>query len=75
MNIVKRNMAVMNPSWILHSEDAKDILAASEGLVSKVEQPMQTWMEFTSKLDTSTRSGIMAWWNKYSKVIRNINNG
>ena len=74
MDIVKRNMAVMNPIWILHSDEARGILEEAEEKVSTVRRPMDAWKAFGTELDPERGVlGLWAWWSKYNTLIRGIN--
>ena len=72
MKIVKRNMCVMNPSWILHDMEAKAILHQAEKEVIIVENPMVSWLEFVNKLDSEQKTGMMNFWNRYNRMVRSL---
>jgi 5'-3' exonuclease len=75
MDIVKRNMSCMNPSWILHSDDAKSILAEAEQTVQSVSDSLDAWKGFGNHLGQYPRMELMSWWNRYNKIVRDLDNG
>ena len=75
MKIVKRNMSVMNPSWILHDENAKAIINEAEQKVVAVENPLESWVAFVNLLDSEHKAALMNFWNRYNRLARSLNNG
>ena len=70
MDLVKRNMCVMSPTWIAHSEEAREILRESVSKVQKVTIPIMVWKKFSELIDSDYRSEFMGLANKYNKVIK-----
>ena len=70
IEVVKRNMCVMSPTWISHSEEAREILREAVDRVQKVSIPIVTWKKFSELLTLDYRSEFMGLANKYNKVIK-----
>lgn len=71
MDIIRRNMNIMNPYWIVLDEEARNTLYESENRVLEILKPMVTWVNLSKELDSVT-SELMLLYHNYNKIIRNI---
>lgn len=70
MKLVRKNMALMDPSWILHSDYAHKELKEAEGNTPILENAVQEWRDFNSKLPKRKNYEFKSWWHRYHSIAR-----
>lgn len=68
MSLVRRNMALMDPSWVVNSHEASDELKQSEEKVSKLDNHLKRWKEFHDKLPEKKTYKFCSWWYRYNSL-------
>lgn len=71
MDLIRRNVSVMNTSWVIHNKEVIDIVDIAELDRKKVDQPLISWTSLTKELGGDPE--LMATWTKYNKLVRNLN--
>lgn len=69
MDTVRRNISVMDTSWVIRNKEVKDIVKISENNIKEISQPIITWNALVKELGGD--SELMSFWTKYQAVVRN----
>ena len=70
MELVRKNTALMDPSWILHSEFALKELRTAEENTPLLENAVQEWRNFNAKLPKQKNYEFKSWWYRYHSIAR-----
>jgi len=70
MSLIRRNISVMNTSWVIHNNEIINIVKTAEQNKKKVNQPLVSWTSLTKELGGDPE--LMATWTKYNKLVRNL---
>lgn len=74
MQLVRKNMALMDPSWVLQSEKAIQVLQESEEKASIISKNvLEEWREFQNKFPSNY--GMGGWWHRYKSIASNFERG
>jgi len=72
MDLVKKNIALMDPTWILRSDFAKQEMLEAEFAVSPITEKLFEWKRFYKKLPEGSDYSFSSWWHRFNRIARNF---
>ena len=69
MTTIRRNISVMDTSWVLRNKEVKEIIEIAENRIKQISQPIVTWNQLVK--DLGGDSDLMSFWTKYNTIVRN----
>jgi DNA polymerase I len=75
MDVLRHNMNVMSPRWILNSEESKLVVREAEWRVVVISDSLSAWKLLCDKVSPNVKPELMHWWNRYNAIVRGLSNG
>lgn len=72
MPLIRKNTALMDPSWIIKSDYAKQELRTAEAQTPTLENAIGQWKAFNMKLPTRKEYEFRSWWHRYHNISRKL---